>query len=261
MIRRSFLQYGVGLPALALGLSPTISLAQGAAQPAVQPALRQRVLKVAVASVMVDVVRSMAKVVEKQRPGLDIQIEWGASDALYSRIANFTPFDVVFMADDVSMSRLVASRKVSRARVRDFASNSLAVVSNLKITSIEELAEPRFKLVAIGDPAQSAAGRFAREALVFANVWPNLEPKLVKAAHVRHALDHAVRGAVDAAIVYRSDTIVKGVKGLNVLPISASITHYIAPIVGSANPDDAAAFIEFATSESARVALKQLQLQ
>jgi molybdate transport system substrate-binding protein len=221
----------------------------------------QRVLKVAVAASLVDVVRSMAKVVEKQRPGLTIEIEWGASDVLVTRIANFAAFDVVMLSDDNSMSRLVATRKVSRARVREFASNSLAVVSKQKLTEIGQLAEDRFKRIAIGDPAQVPAGRYAREAMVLANVWADVEPKLVLAIHVRQALDYVVRGGVDAAFVYRSDTLVKGVKGLNILAVQASITHYVAPILGSANQDDATAFIEFVTSESARVALKQLQFQ
>jgi molybdate transport system substrate-binding protein len=221
----------------------------------------QRVLKVAVAASLVDVVRSMAKVVEKQRPGLTIEIEWGASDVLVTRIANFAAFDVVMLSDDNSMSRLVATRKVSRARVREFASNSLAVVSKQKLTEIGQLAEDRFKRIAIGDPAQVPAGRYAREAMVLANVWADVEPKLVLAIHVRQALDYVVRGGVDAAFVYRSDTLVKGVKGLNILAVQASITHYVAPILGSANQDDATAFIEFLTSESARVALKQLQFQ
>jgi molybdate transport system substrate-binding protein len=221
----------------------------------------QRVLKIAVAASLVDVVRSMAKVVEKQRPGLTIDIEWGASDVLFTRIANFAAFDVVLLSDDLSMSRLVATRKVSRARVKEFASNSLAIVSKQKLTEIGQLSEDRFKRIAIGDPGQVPAGRYAREAMVLANVWADVEPKLVLAIHVRQALDYVVRGGVDAAIVYRSDTVAKGVKGFSILPLQASVTHYIAPVLGSANQDDAASFIEFATSESARVALKQLQFQ
>jgi hypothetical protein len=38
---------------------------------------------------------------------------------LFTRIANFAPFDVVLLSDDVSMSRLVATRKVSRALLFD----------------------------------------------------------------------------------------------------------------------------------------------
>jgi molybdate transport system substrate-binding protein len=215
------------------------------AAPAARAQTAQRILKVAVAASLVDVVRSMAKVVEKQRPGLTIDVEWGASDVLITRIANFAAFDVVMLSDDISMSRLVATRKVSRVRVRE----------------IGQLTEDRFKRIAIGDPAQVPAGRYAREAMVLANVWAEVEPKLVLAIHVRQALDYVVRGGVDAAIVYRSDTLAKSVKGFNVLPVQASVTHYVAPILNNANPDDAAAFLEFVTSESARVALKQLQFQ
>lgn len=251
MNRRNLIRYSLAtIPTLGM-FSPHSARAQTA----------QRVLKVAVAASLVDVVRSMAKVVEKQRPGLTIEIEWGASDVLVTRIANFAAFDVVMLSDDNSMSRLVATRKVSRARVRDFASNSLAVVSKQKLTEVGQLAEDRFKRIAIGDPAQVPAGRYAREAMVLANVWADLEPKLVRAIHVRQALDYVIRGGVDAAVVYRSDTLVRGVKGLNILSLQASITHYVAPVLGSANQDDATAFIEFVTSESARVALKQLQFQ
>jgi molybdate transport system substrate-binding protein len=239
----------------------TLPLFTGVGSPVARAQTAQRVLKVAVAASLVDVVRSMAKVIEKQRPGLTIEIEWGASDVLITRIANFALFDIVLLSDDISMSRLVANRKVSRARVREFATNSLAIVSKQKLTEIGQLAEDRFKRVAIGDPTQVPAGRYAREAMVLANVWAEVEPKLVLAIHVRQALEYVVRGGVDAAIVYRSDTIAKSVKGFNILPIQASVTHYVAPLLNSANPDDSAAFVEFVTSESARVALKQLQFQ
>ncbi len=251
MNRRQLLQYSLATAPAALGLMPSVGRAQTA----------QRVLKIAAAAGLVDVVRSMAKVVEKQRPGLTIDVEWGASDVLFTRAVNFINFDVVLLSDDIAMSRLVASRKVSRARVRDFAQNSLALVSKHKISGLEQLVEDRFKRVAIGDPSTVPAGRYAREAMVLSNVWAEVEPKLVLSIHVRQALEYVLRGGVDAAIVYRSDTLVKGVKALNVLPVQASVTHYIAPVLGSANQDDAAAFIEFATSESARVALKQLLFQ
>jgi molybdate transport system substrate-binding protein len=73
------------------------------------------------------------------------------------------------------------------------------------MTSARELTGPAFRRIAIGDPAAVPAGVYARQYLEQLDLWSELEPKLVPGASVRAALAAVESGAVDAAIVYRTD--------------------------------------------------------
>ena len=58
---------------------------------------------------------------------------------------------------------------------------------------------------AIGNPASVPAGRYAKEALQYYNVWDTLQPSLILCINVRQVLDYVSRGEVEAGIVYSTD--------------------------------------------------------
>jgi molybdate transport system substrate-binding protein len=222
---------------------------------------QERVLRVAAASGVSDVMRSIAKVVERQRPGLRIDFETGASDALAIRLIGHIRFDVVVFSDDLSMSKLVAANRVTRSKVFDFAKNNLALISRHKIASLADLEQEKFARIAIGEPREVPAGRYAREALVVGGLWQTLEPRMVYGSNVRQVLEYVARAGIDAGFVYKSDLITRSASGLQSLVLPVSVTHLIAPVNGSALADDANALIQFALSGAARTALAQLNFQ
>jgi molybdate transport system substrate-binding protein len=245
----------------ASALSAASFVALSNAQTGAPSAAPRRVLKIAAAAGLVDVLRSIAKVVEAKRPGLTVNFEVGASDSLAARVGQGLPFDIIAFSDDFSMSKAVTTGRVERHRVIEFAKNKLSIISTLKIAAPGDLLEERFARICIGDPTQVPAGRYARDSLVLNDLWARLESRMVYASNVRQVLDFVSRGGTQAGIVYRSELLVKAARGLNHVPISGVVQHYIAPVGRTAPSEDAAAFLEMATSPSAKAALKQLNFE
>jgi molybdate transport system substrate-binding protein len=219
----------------------------------------QRTIRVGTASSIADLVRSVAAVLEKRRPGLTIQVISGASDSVaVQMLTGGSDFDAVIFADDLPMAKLVFKGKVVRASAKVMAGNQIALISRHKITDLAQLVDDKFKYIALGDPQLVPLGRYGRQGLVMADVWQAVEPKVVFGLNARITFEYFQRGGVDAAVIYRSDTLLKAAKGAHILPLQGRVEYQIAPIVGTKYPNDVAAFIELALSDSTRVALKQL---
>ncbi len=227
-----------------------------AAAPNTAPA---RTITVGVAASLGDVVRSIAALVEKRRPGLKIKVNAGASDVVGSQmLSGGSDYDVLIFADDLPMARMVFKGKVLRPNVKVMARNQIALISRHKITDLAQLADDKFRHIGLADPQFSPLGRYGRQGLVLGDVWQAIEPKVVFAMNAKINFEYFQRGGVDAAVIYRSDTLLKAAKGMHVLPLRGAVEYQIAPVVGTKFPEDTAAFIQMALSESTRAALKEL---
>ena len=93
----------------------------------------------------------------------------------------------------------------------ELASNQLVVVvpddRPSAWTSIQGLVDPKVRRIAVGYSAGVPAGVYAREDLTRIG-RATLLPKVVPAGSVRLALAAVESGAVDAAVVYRTDAAV-----------------------------------------------------
>ncbi len=219
----------------------------------------ERVITVGVASSIADVVRSVAALLEKRRPGLRIRVIAGASDVVGTQmLSGGSDYDAVVFADDQAMAKLVFKGKVLRPNVKVMARNQIAVISRFKISDASQLADDKFKRIALADPQFVPLGRYGRQGLVLADVWQTIEPKIVFAMNSRTTFEYFQRGGVEAAVIYRSDTLLKAAQGMHVLPLQGRVEYQIAPIVGSKYPEDTEAFLQLALSDSTRAALKEL---
>jgi molybdate transport system substrate-binding protein len=106
--------------------------------------------------------------------------------------------------------------------------------------------------LAVGDPDHVPAGRYAREALQWLNLWSVAEPRLARTNNVRGALALVERGEAPLGIVYASDAIGARVR---VLAQFESRSHrpieYPVAIVHSADSPDARALLAFLQTPAA----------
>jgi molybdate transport system substrate-binding protein len=138
-----------------------------------------------------------------------IRFNFGASNVLARQIVNGAPVDVFVSADEAQMDVVEAAGMLVHGSRVDLLSNQLAVVvpddRPRTFSSINDLADPAFRRIAIGDPAGVPAGVYARQYLQQAGLWPAVASRIVPAASVRGALSAVESGAADAAIVYHTD--------------------------------------------------------
>ena len=246
--RRQLLQrFAVCALPTALFTAPQLSIA----------ATRQ--ITVGAATSIGDFVRALALQFEKTAPGVEVRVTVGASDIVASQAIRGAPIDMLILADDLAMSRVVSAGLVQAGSIKTVARNRLVLVTRQKIARLSDLNDKSIRRIAIGNPAVVPAGRYAREAFAISGVWTEIEGKVVHGNNVRQALEYMLKGEVDAAVVYQSDLLIKGAEKLSVFSLDIQANYPMAILTGSREPGLVAQFAALAQSEPARAALRQLR--
>ncbi|MFT7724619.1 MAG: molybdate ABC transporter substrate-binding protein [Roseateles sp.] len=166
-------------------------------------------LTVSAAASLTDAFKEIAPRFEAARPGATVRFNFAASGVLLQQIAQGAPVDVFASADQETMNRGVAQKLIQDGTRRDFAANSLVLITPVQgapaVATLADLNQAGVKRIAVGKPASVPVGRYTQQALEGAQLWAGLQPKLVHADNVRQVLDYVSRGEVEAGFVYRTD--------------------------------------------------------
>ena len=218
-------------------------------------------LVVSAASSLSDAFRSVVQGYEARHPYVRLRLNFGGSGSLLRQLAQGAPVDVLAMADQETMDAASAQGLVLATSRRNFAGNALALVapaySKLVVPRLEALVQPGVQRFAIGNVESVPAGRYARQALDAARLWPQLQSRAILVQNVRQALDYVARGEVDAGFVYATDALLaKGkVRVLLQLAPATPITYPVAVAAGSAHTAEARRFVEYLLEPDAQAVL------
>ena len=160
------------------------------------------------AASLADVMGALAKEFEPLR-GHRVVPSYGASSTLAQQIREGAA-PGVFVSASAAWADRVAEWGLAEPGSRvDLLTNTLVVVvpkgAKDRPARLEDLADPRYGRLALGDPAAVPAGRYAWAALEKAGVYEALRPRIVAAPDVRAALVYVERGEAPAGIVYATD--------------------------------------------------------
>ena len=175
---------------------------------------------------------------------------FGGSNTLARQIVNGAPVDVFISADEAQMRVVEQAHAIASGTRRDVIGNRLAVVATPSlapsIRTVQDLAAPAVRRIALGDPAAVPAGVYARQYLEKVGMWTSIASRVVPVGNVRAALAAVESGGADAAIVYESDAagahqarqafVVSG-------PDAPRIVYTAAIVAASARQAEAAAFL------------------
>jgi molybdate transport system substrate-binding protein len=167
-------------------------------------------LTVSAAASLTDAFKEIAPRFEAAKPGVTVRFNFAASGVLLQQIVQGAPVDVFASADQDTMNRGAAQKLLAAETRRDFASNTLVLITPpasapSPIRQLGDLALPGVRRIAVGKAASVPVGRYTQQALEAAQLWSGLQPKLVFADNVRQVLDYVSRGEVEAGFVYRTD--------------------------------------------------------
>lgn len=218
-------------------------------------------LTVSAAASLTNAFKELAPAFEAQNPGLKVQLNFAASDALLAQISRGAPVDVFASADQDAMDKAQLQGLLLAGTRRNFVSNALVVIvpsdSRVALKSLGDLRQSDIRRVALGKPDGVPAGRYAKVALAAAGLWPDIAPKAVYAINVRQALDYVARGEADAGFVYATDALVQKdkVRVAVTVPTDAPVAYPIAAVAGGPHAAAARRFIDFVTSAAGQAVL------
>ncbi|HYQ17903.1 MAG TPA: molybdate ABC transporter substrate-binding protein, partial [Polyangiaceae bacterium] len=160
-------------------------------------------LQVAAAADLSVAFEEMGKLFES-RTGQHVTFSFGASGALAKQLSEGAPFDLFAAASAAFVDSTVKAGACDGSTKALYARGHLVVWSKkggVELHTLAELTNPDIKHIAIANPEHAPYGKAAKEALVSAKLWPELESKIVQAENVRQALQFAQTGNADVAIV------------------------------------------------------------
>lgn len=233
--------------ALALGLLA------GAAQ-----AANATMLHVFAAASLTEAMKAIGAEFTRTHPDVDVEFNFAGSPTLVQQIQQGAPADVVALADEANMEKLVGGGEVTAAP-RVFARNRLAIIvasGNPKtIADLADLARPGLVVVLCGPTVP--AGRYAREAFAKAGVTP---PGTSQELDVKAVVTKVMLGEADAGVVYATDVRAAGDKAAGVtIPSGLNVeARYPIAVVKEANaPIEAARFVDVVLSPPGRQVLER----
>jgi len=204
-------------------------------------------VQVAAAASLQDALRVIA--LNYQRSSNDrVLFNFAGSNVLALQIRAGAPVDVFLAADEKTMNSVDA---LVTAR-RPLLSNTLVVVSNLRLRNPRELL--RARRIALGDPNAVPAGVYAREYLQRIGLWRDLLPNVIPMENVRAALAAVDGGNVDAAIVYKTDATLARHARVAFEITGPDAPHVVCPaaiVRASRHPAAARRFFSYLTSPEA----------
>jgi molybdate transport system substrate-binding protein len=240
------------------GVSQATSTSQPPGSPPPADSLSGDVTVFAAAS-LTEAFETIATAFEEEHPDVDVTFNFAASSELVTAIVDDgAPADVFASADQNNMDKLVEADR-NDSEPATFVTNSLEIIvepgNPLGIAGVGDLADPDVIFVTC-DPAVPI-GAYTQQVLDAAGV--EVTPASLE-ENVRGIVTKVTAGEADAGIVYATDVLVAGddAEGVAIPDDINVIAEYpIATLTEAANPDGAAAFLNFVLGDTGRAILAE----
>ncbi len=217
---------------------------------------RAEPLTVAAAASLAPILDELGEIYEAET-GEVVVFSYGSTGNLAQQIRNGAPFDLFASADALRVDELIAEGLLNGESRLAFAQGVLVLVGapelRLSLASVEDLANPIVRDVAIANPRHAPYGMAAAQALLRTGVEVTVLPKLVYGESVRQAGLLVQTGNTDAGLIALSIARSLDLNGSELpLDLYDPIQHVVAIHSRTLLPEEAARFLQFLSSPEAQ---------
>lgn len=178
------------------------------------PLARGEEITIAAASDLQFALDEVVTAFRSSEPGAAVKVVYGSSGNFNAQITQGAPFDLYFSAD-ISYPEALHAKGLAASEVRSYATGRLVLWSKSEDVSqleLAELADPRFKRIAIANPRHAPYGKRAEEVLAAAGVLEQLRPRLVLGDNIAQTAQFVQTGNADVGIVALSLVLAPAVR-------------------------------------------------
>lgn len=223
---------------------------------------RPEPLQVAAASDLRQALPVLIAAYRQGHPG-EVEFTAGSSGQLAEQIRQGASFDLFLSANREFVAKLATDGTVEPASVRPYALGKLVVAINPVFAhhpkTLEDLANPAIRSIAIANPELAPYGIAAKQALERRGLYDRLRAKLVPAESVHQALQFVRSGSAEVGFVSRALT---GAPGLDLMDVPGDahdpIVQNLGVVARSKRRDEARAFADFLTGPTGQAMLRDL---
>jgi molybdate transport system substrate-binding protein len=184
----------------------------------------------------------------------------GASGQLAKQIRQGAPFDVFLSANRKFVADLAEEKIIRPDSVRSYARGMLVLAvrreSAGEIKTLNDLARPEIKKIALANPDFAPYGLAGKQALERSKLWGSVEPKIVRAETVRQALQFVETGNADAGLVSRASAETPELRTIAVDgTLYDPIVQALGIVAATKEPSAAEAFARFLLGDAGQAIL------
>ncbi|MBA2778381.1 molybdate ABC transporter substrate-binding protein [Billgrantia kenyensis] len=136
-------------------------------------------------------------------PDHPVEVVYGSSGRFRSQIEHGAPFDLFFSAD-IAYPLALKEAGHAAGKVIPYAEGRIVIWSDgvdASALTLEDLADERFRRIAIANPRHAPYGDRAQEALRASDRWEALERRLVFGENIAHTMQLVQSGAAEVGII------------------------------------------------------------
>jgi molybdate transport system substrate-binding protein len=178
------------------------------------------------------------------KTGITPLFDFGSSGLLAKQIEQGAPYFLFAAANAEFAQKTVAAGRCDGTTARMYARGRIVVWTPSGVDApkrLEDLAEPRFKRIAIANPDHAPYGKAAKQTLEKAGVWAAIEDRIKLGPDVQTTMLYARKSEVEAAIVALSLAVVTdGGTSLKIDPASHEALDQQMVVCGAGEESDAA---------------------
>ncbi len=215
-------------------------------------------LTISAAASLTDVMKEIAEVYKEKASHVTLTYTFASSGTLQTQIEQGAPADVFISAGKKQMTALNDKGLLLDGTEKDLLENKIVLIvpkgSAVGITSFEDVAGDKVKLVALGEPAGVPVGQYSEQIFKSLGILDEVKTKANYGSDVRTVLTWVENGEVDCGVVYATDA--KTTDKVEVIceapQGSSDKIIYPAAVIGSTKyTDEAKDFLEFLSSDKA----------
>lgn len=219
-------------------------------------------LYISAAASLTDVLTEIAESYKTAAPNVTITLTFDSSGTLQTQIEEGAPSDLFISAAQKQMNALDEQGLIDSGSRIDLLENEVVLIvpagGDTSITSFEDVASDKVSMVAIGDESVPV-GQYTQTIYENLGLWDAIKAKANLGGNVRAVLAWVEGGNVDCGIVYATDAAsTDGVTVICSAPEGSCdpVIYPAAVLASTEHPDEAQAFLDYLTSDTAIAAFE-----
>lgn len=213
-------------------------------------------LTILAAASLTDVCNEIETLYEEANSNVNLTFSYGGSGSLQAQIEEGAPADVFISAATKQMTALDEKGLMNSDSIVNLLENKVVLIvpadSASEVTSFDDVATDKVKLIGLGEPGSVPVGQYAEEIFTTLGTLETVKAKANYGSDVRTVLSWVETSAVECGVVYATDAYTTNqVKIVCEAPAGSHkpVIYPAGVVKASENPNAAADFITYLQSD------------
>jgi molybdate transport system substrate-binding protein len=198
----------------------------------------------------------------ERETGHNVTLVFGSTGHLAQQIENGAPYDLFAAANIEFVDQLVEKNLILADSVSLYGRGRIVLAVNrqsgIQANRLADLSRPEIRNIAIANPDHAPYGKAAKQALIAAGLWNEIEDRLVFGENIRQTLQYIQTGDSEAGIIALSVANVPEITWTLIDErLHDPLDQALGVVVGSPHGELARLFAQFINGDEGRPIMRK----